>query len=305
MITDLDTLSQALENLLRLPRAEQPAAAVELSEGIDLGVPDEAWNSRFGEDSLFSAWTGSGLLSGLYAGNAAVLADHLKSGWRTVEVGGGDGRLWSLLPELPEGGELTLVDPMLSTHEQVRLQLSSRVGMASLQGRVEDVLPQLPQADAIVCSLTLHHVAGRCTQERESHGLAGPGKLEVLRAFKAALSERRGLLILNEADVHCDLGLLPGDPLLADRLMDSYVRRTAVTLAREIREGRGDPLRLGRIIQRWCLAEVAMADAPVAERDVYELDVPRWLCLLEEAGFEVLQRGFSDSSMLFHRYVCR
>ena len=76
-------------------------------------------------------------------------------------------------------------------------------------------------------------------------------------------------------------------------------------LVQEIRGQRGDSRRLGTIIQRWCLAQVAMADVPVAERDVYELDVPRWLELLDQVGLEVESRGFSDASLLFHRYVCR
>jgi hypothetical protein len=46
-------------------------------------------------------------------------------------------------------------------------------------------------------------------------------------------------------------------------------------------------------------------DVPVADRDVYELDVPRWLALLDRAGFDVGERGFTDDWGLFYRYVAR
>jgi SAM-dependent methyltransferase len=305
MITNPLMLCEAVDALLGLPRAAQPAAAADLAARIDLGVAEEDWNSRFGADSLFATWTGSELLKRLYAGNASTLRAHLRPGWRVVEVGGGDGRLWDQLGDLPEGGELVLIDPAPSTHDEVARRLPEGVSMTRVVGLAQDVIDRIPECDAVVCSLTLHHVAGRSAAERELHGLTGPGKQEVLEALRDAIRPRGGRLILNEADVHCEVDLAPGDPVLADRLFDSYVRRTAKALSAEIRGQRGDARRLGAIIQRWCLAQVALADAPLGERDVYELDISRWLELLAQAGLEVVESGFSDSELLFHRYVCR
>lgn len=305
MITNPLMLCEAVDALLRLPRSAQPSAAADLCERIDLGLAEEEWNSRFGEDSLFAAWTGSELLRGLYTGNAMVLRAHLRPGWRVVEVGGGDGRLWGHLQDVPADGELVLIDPAPSTHEQVRGRLPAGVSMTSIEGMVQDVLEEIPRCDAVICSLTLHHVAGRDAAERARVGLTGPGKREVLTAFRDAIRPRGGCLILNEADVHCEVDLPSGDPVLRDRLLDSYVRRTAKALVQEIRGQRGDARRLGAIIQRWCLAQVAMADVAMAQRDVYELDIPRWLALIDQVDLQVTSREFSDPALLFHRYVCR
>ena len=114
-----------------------------------------------------------------------------------------------------------------------------------------------------------------------------------------------GLVLVNEADVHCDLEI-PSGPLLAERLMDSYVRRCAGAMLAEI-EAQPDPSadlpqRWLAIVRHWCLEQVRYADVPVAERDVYELDVSRWLALFRRAGLRVADHGFTDEARLFHRY---
>ena len=58
-------------------------------------------------------------------------------------------------------------------------------------------------------------------------------------------------------------------------------------------------------MRHWCLEQIAYADVPLAERDVYELDVSRWLSLFDRAGFRVQAVGFTDPSNLFCRYVLR
>ncbi|MCB9741410.1 MAG: class I SAM-dependent methyltransferase [Alphaproteobacteria bacterium] len=301
-------LREGVRALLTLPRPAQIPAARALADRLATRTPDEEWNSSFGPGSLFEAWTSCHLTTGLYAANAAALRPVLAHpGFRVVEVGGGDGRLWATAA--PEGarGELVLIDPSAECHDRVAAALPAGIRLRSQVVGVEDA--SLRSADAIVCSLTLHHLAGRDAAERARHGLTGPGKLEVLRRFRDALAHRRGLLLLNEADVYCDLQLAPGDPLLADHLADSYLRRCGRALLEEIeaREAAGDPLvpRLEAILHRWCLDQLRMADVPRAARDVYELDVFRWLELLEAAGFEVVERGFTDAHGLFHRYVCR
>ncbi len=59
------------------------------------------------------------------------------------------------------------------------------------------------------------------------------------------------------------------------------------------------------LLRHWFLGQLAVADAPAAERDVYELTVPRWLEVLEAAGAEVLAHDFVDDLPLFHRYLFR
>jgi hypothetical protein len=307
MISDASSLSIALEEALALPRREQPDALRRLSESIEAGELEE-WNSHFGPASLFDAWTGNQLVSGLYRANARTLQQYLGDGWSAIEVGGGDGRLWAHLSEVP-AGDLWVVDPSPGVHERLRSLLPSQIRLHSMIARVQDALPDLPEVDAVICSLTLHHIAGADTHQRQASGLAGPGKLEILQIFREKISASRGLLLINEADIHCDLELASGSPLLMDRLIDSYVRRTARALCNEMAslEQNGDPdqrrSRILALIKHWCLDQIDMALKPVAERDVYELDVARWLGLFKRAGLTVREHQFTDEWLLFHRYV--
>ncbi len=287
----------AVRALVALPRAHQPEACRALAERLP--AADEAWNTAFGSESLFDCWTSTALAQGVYRANRAQL--QLEPGWRALEIGGGDGRLWRGL-DLPEG-TLTVVDPSPEVHQRMRRELPRHVELVPVTARIEEV-DQLPPCDRIVCSLTLHHLAGHDAEQRRHHGLEGPGKLEVLTALRGALTAG-GFLLVNEADVHCDLELAPGDRVLADRLVDSYVRRTAVWLVGELERDPVRAPRLAAIVRHWCLEQVALYDVPVAERDVYELDVPRWRRLFDEAGF-TLQRGeYTDDAGLFWQYILR
>ena len=298
----------AVQDLLGMPRGEQLDALLRLQARLAPPASIEAWNTSFGPGSLFDAWTRAPITRALYRANAALLADTLadQRDWRAIEVGGGDGRLWKDLLDDDAQGTLWVVDPHEEPHQQVRSVVPPGVSVRSLQCFVQDA--DLPEADLLVCSLTLHHVAGQDASQRQDVGLDGPGKLEVLRAFRDALAPRNGLLILNEADVHCDIDLAPGDPILADRLFDSYVRRCAASLLHAIaHEDATDELRARwwTILRRWCLDQLNAVGVSIDRRDVYELDVPRWMSLLDDAGFHVVDRGFTDRWSLFHRYVCR
>ena len=298
---------------MAVPRGRQRQALVQWLEALPEEHPKEAWNARFGPGSLFDAWTRSSLVQGLYAANAATLRGHLDGigpGWRIIEAGGGDGRLWRGVLTAADRGELFVIDPASEVHDVVPDAVPDGVSLIGVEQGVEHTLgePFWHQVDAIVCSLTLHHLAGVDAEQRALHGLDGPGKLEVLRTFRGALNPG-GLVLLNEADIYCDLGLASGDPLLAERLMDSYVRRCAGALFRQA-EAPGpadDDLRerWRSIARHWCLEQHRYADVPVIERDVYELDVQQWLQLIERADLEVVERGFTDEAGLFHRYVLR
>lgn len=294
----------ALLELLARPRGEQVRAVQELRASLPPLPAHEAWNTSFGPGSLFDAWTRASVTVGVYEANRATL-QALPAGWVAVEIGGGDGRLWRSLPDDTKG-TLVVIDPEAEPLARVAAAVPPGVEVRPVRSVVQDV--PLPAADLVVSSLTLHHVAGRSRTERGMHGLQGEGKVEVLRRIRGALTPRRGTLLLNEADVHCEVDLPPGNPLLADRLADSYVRRCARSLLDDIahRTDADDDLRARwwAIVRLWCLDQLDQAEVPLAARDVYELDVGRWLELLGKAGLKVREHGFTDRYNLFHRYVC-
>jgi hypothetical protein len=198
------------------------------------------------------------------------------------------------------------VDPHPEGSAGVRAAVPDGVRVEHVVAGVEQAA--LPPCDAAVCSLVLHHVAGADAAERASVGLTGPGKHEALAALRGTLAARRGLLLVNEADVFCDLALAPGDPLLAERLVDSYVRRFAVSLRDDACAAldAGDPQRAARLVdvaRAWAFGQIHVADVPYAQRDVYELDVVSWLRAFDRAGLVVRTRVCTDRYGLFQQYV--
>jgi len=199
-----------------------------------------------------------------------------------------------------------VVDPHPRGADGVRGQVPPGVRVTHLQASVQDA--ELPAADAVIFSLVLHHVAGRDREERARQGLGGAGKLEVLRAAGEAVRGRGGVVLLNEADVHCDVDLPPGDPVLAERLADSYVRRFSLAIATEAASSGLDADLVARwttIVRDWGLGQVAAARLPIAERDVYELAVEGWLDVLDRAELVVDDHALTDPWGLFNRYRCR
>ncbi len=299
-------IEHELRRLLSLPRERQVAAARQLIASLPPDPTDEAWNTRFGPDTLFDAWTRTTVAGQARGATAAAVRPVLdaRPGWRAIEVGAGNGALWRQVLRPSDQGELVVVDPVPEAIDRVAALVPPGVRVTPLPGLVQDVA--LPDADLVVCSLTLHHVAGADAAERARHGLQGPGKVEVLAAFGRALAARDGLGLLVEADVDCDLDLAPGDPRLADNLLDSYVRRCARAMIADLSSA--DPelaARLRVMLRRWFLEQILVADLPVAERDVYELTVPRWLALLDRAGLRVVQHAFTDDLPLFQLYCFR
>ncbi|MCB9778024.1 MAG: class I SAM-dependent methyltransferase [Alphaproteobacteria bacterium] len=308
----LPALAPGLHAVLALPRADQPEALRDLRRALQAaGAPTpEAWNSRFGTGSLFDAWTRSSLVEGLHRANGEVLREVLPRDrpFRLLEIGGGDGRLWErVLPEDAEG-VLTMVDPVPEVADQVRARLPRGVSLDFRPGRAEALAPgSLPDVDAVVCSLTLHHVAGRDMAERRVHGLLGPGKAEVLRSLAAAA--KGGLILVNEADVHCEIDLPPGDPVLEERMLDSYVRRCALALLDDVavRADADDDLRgrWERVVLHWCIEQLDLAAVPLPDRDVYELDAPRWRALFRRADLSLVREVPTDRYGLFRQYLLR
>ncbi|MCP4808952.1 MAG: class I SAM-dependent methyltransferase [Proteobacteria bacterium] len=287
----IHAVQRGVHAILSMPRQLQPQAIERLCTQLVEFRPNEDWNTSFGPDSLFDAWTATTLTRGLYAANLLAIRPHLRPGFTAIEIGGGDGRLWASMLTKRDTGTLHVIDPSPGVHDQVARRLPKGVELVRHVALVQDV--ELPPADVVVCSLTLHHVRGLAEKAR------------VLAAIRAAVPD--GLFVLNEANVHCEDTLAAGDPVLRDNLIDSYVRRCAHALVDEIdaRPGAARNTRLAGIVHLWCLEQVALADAPVEDRDVYELDVARWERLLVDAGFSIQGRRCTDPYGLFFQYVLR
>ena len=57
------------------------------------------------------------------------------------------------------------------------------------------------------------------------------------------------------------------------------------------------------IALHWCAEQVDRATDPLARRDVYELDVPRWRAVFAAAGLSVRREVFTDRYALFRQYL--
>jgi hypothetical protein len=294
-----------LNRLLVLPRAQQYAAlqALRVQHAAPLA---EEWNVTFGPASLYEALTHLPAFQGIYQANRAVLSRWLEPRpyWHIVEVGGGNGALWRDFFRGNEQGQFTLIDPAPEPHTVISALLPSGMTFHSVMAPIQEA--DMPEADVVVCSLMLHHIAGIDAQERLRHGLTGPGKREVLARLVAVLRAWKGLGILNEADVYHDLSLSPGDPLLVEPLMDSYVRRGATMVAAELAQPDLEESLRQRwelILHHWFIDQIDKAQVSATERDVYELDAPRWLQLLSQVGASVQSHRYTDDWHAVVQYV--
>lgn len=290
--------------LLDLPAAEQVPEALALLAEAPEALP-EAWNSRFAEGSLFDAWTRTTIATAAHTALAEAAAPCLAlDGFHAVEIGAGNGRLWRQVLRPDARGTLTVIDPVAEAIEQVAAVVPPGVQVVGIQAGVESA--RLPEAELVVCSMTLHHLAGLDAGHRADHGLRGPGKGEVLAAIRDAIRPRGGRALLLEADIDCEIDLAPGAPELRDRIFDSYVRRCARSIVEADLTRPVAPDLLARweaLLRHWFLGQLVVADLPLPQRDVYELTVDRWLALLERVGLDVRDHRFTDPWSLFHLYV--
>jgi len=298
---------KTLDQLVLLPRAHQLAAIEELWT-IYERTDYEQWNTAFGSRSLYDAWARLPFMRSLYNHNRSLIRQALqgRSDWHVVEIGGGNGALWQNFLSTLHPGTLTLIDPNVDAHVAISGRLPEHVKFRALNYDVERV--EIPDADVIVCSLTLHHIAGMNTAQRRAFGLDGDGKKEILQRVVAAIRDRHGIAILNEADCYNEIDLAPGDPVLVDHFIDVYIRRAARGIAAALEMPGADPeLRQAweLILKHWCIDQVALALSPRDQRDVYELDVVHWLSLLADVGAEVTTHCYTDTLHLFQQYVFR
>src|SRR5262245_58622044 len=195
-----------LHELELLPRGRQYDALRALRQKAQPS-DQEKWNAAFDAASLYEAWTRLPLARGVYAFNRPVIGDAIRDrdGWRIVEIGGGNGALWEGFFTGMPSGTLTLIDPNDNAHTAVAARLPDHVDLRSIVGQAEAA--DIPACDVLVCSLTLHHVAGLDATQRRTFGLDGDGKLEILRRCLVAIRERGGIAILNEADCYHEIDL--------------------------------------------------------------------------------------------------
>ncbi|WP_235623986.1 class I SAM-dependent methyltransferase [Mycolicibacterium goodii] len=301
------TWTATLDRLTALPRGEQYAALTELRARLQR-TETEAWNTTFGPDSLYNAWTRLPFVESIYVHNRSAIADALdgRTDWRVVEIGGGNGALWQGLLESLPPGTFTLIDPNPDAHQAVQKRLPAGVDFRSVVAPVASAA--IPTADVVVCSLTLHHHAGENAAQRAAYALGGDGKVEILRRVVEALRPRSGIGVLNEADCYNDIALPPGDETLVDHFLDVYVRRAARAVAQAIDSA---PTEFAlteaweAILRHWCLEQVDYAFVGREERDVYELDVASWERLLREAGADDITHRYTDAWNLFVQYLFR
>ncbi len=188
-------------------------------------------------------------------------SDKLSAGvqeWQVVEIGGGNGALWESVFDAQQAGTFTLVDPHPEAHASVAKRLPSHVSFHSIVDTAERAV--IPDADVIVSSLTLHHVAGVDVAQRRAFDLDGDGKREILRRALAAIRQRHGVGILNEADCYNEIDLAPSDPVLVERFLDAYVRRCARVIAHALDDSDVDSTKR----QAWTLILQALVPGPDA-----------------------------------------
>jgi Methyltransferase domain len=296
---------KTLDELVLLPRAHQ-FAAIEKLWTTYASSDYEQWNTAFGSQSLYDAWARLPFMRSLYSHNRSLIRQTLpgRSDWHVVEIGGGNGALWQDLLTTLHPGTLTLIDPNVDAHVAVTSRLPKQVAFRALNYDVERV--EIPDADVIVCSLTLHHVAGMDKAQRRAFGLDGEGKKEILQRVVAAIRSRQGIAILNEADCYNEIDLASGDPVLVDHFIDVYIRRAARGIAVALEESGADAELLRAwelILKHWCIDQIALALAPRDQRDVYELDAAHWLGLLADVGARGISHRYTDTLHLFQQYT--
>ncbi|QBD75243.1 methyltransferase domain-containing protein [Ktedonosporobacter rubrisoli] len=296
---------EKLNELILLPR-EQQFAALQQLRAANKEAEYEAWNTAFGAASLYDAWTQLPFMQRLYRHNRAIIQRILqeRSNWHIVEIGGGNGALWQNFFHTQQAGKLTLIDPHAEVHRTVAARLPEQVTLQSVVDRVEQV--EIPEADVIVCSLTLHHVAGLDAGQRRTFGFSGDGKKEILQRCVQSVRKRQGIGIINEADCYNEIDLAPEDPVLVDHFLDVYVRRAGRAIAYALEQPGLDEAQKPyweSILRHWCLDQVDYALLSRAQRDVYELDVSHWLGLLETVGAYTVLHQYTDEWNLFQQYV--
>ena len=185
------TWDSDLDELILLPRAAQYDALQRL-RASHTDFNREEWDTAFGESSLYEAWTQLPFMQSLYGHNRDVIHGALgdRQDWHIVEIGGGNGVLWDGIFAEHRPGLLTLIDPHPEAHVAVAGRLPQHVVFNSIVEHVEAA--EVPDADLVVCSLTLHHVAGLDAAQRASVGFEGVGTKEILGRIVSALRARAG-----------------------------------------------------------------------------------------------------------------
>jgi len=300
--------SEKINYIISLPQGHQRDAVRKLRATFPQTIGEE-WNTEFGKDSLYEAWSQILPMRNIYGLNKKVIREYLSKldNFTIVEIGGGNGALWRNFFTDTQKGNFILVDSNQNAHDVVKETLPKNINFESVVKKIQDT--EIPEADIIVCSLALHHVPGISETENKKYDINSLGKLDILNKFLNSVRAKNGIIILNESDVYTDIKLKPRAPFLFQRLVDSYIRRAckAIIYTMETEDISEDLFnKLEQVIIKWSLEQIERAgNASLQERDVYELDSIHWLELFEMAKAEVVSHKNSDEWNLFHQYVLK
>jgi len=300
--------SEKINYIISLPQGHQRDAVRKLRATFPENIGEE-WNSEFGKDSLYEAWSQILPMQNIYGLNKMTINKHIKdlTNFTILEVGGGNGALWRNFFNENHKGNFILVDSNENAHKAVKETLPKSINFESVNKNIQDT--EIPEADIIVCSLALHHVPGITLYENKKYGVESFGKQDIIEKFLKSIRPKNGILILNESDIYTDIKLKPRTPFLYQKLVDSYIRRACKAIIYTMEaEGTSEDLyqKLEKVIIKWSLEQIERAgNASLQERDVYELDAIHWLDLFENAKAEIVSHKNSDEWNLFHQYILK
>jgi hypothetical protein len=301
--------TERLNKIITLPQRHQRDAIRVLSRNFKQ-IINENWNTLFGPESLYEAWSNILPMRNLYEVNRNVISKIIseKQNFTILEIGGGTGALWKNFFTSKHNGNYILIDPVEDSHIAVSKVIPENIPFFSLKKGIQQI-ETLPNADIIICSLMLHHIPGIEYHENIKYGIESLGKGDILKKMLQSIKENDGIIILNESDVYTDIKLPPKSHLLYHRLIDSYVRRAAKSIAFMMEtEDIQDELylKLEQIILSWSLDQIEIVgNADLDKRDVYELDTIHWQELFDKIGAEIVNHKVTDEWHLFHQYILK
>lgn len=301
--------TERLNKIINLPQRHQRDAIRVLVRNLKPTI-NEAWNTNFAEGSLYDAWAQTLPMRNLYETNRNTIKKYIseKNNFTILEIGGGNGELWKNFFNSQTKGNYILIDPVEDSHVAVAKNIPENVSFISIKKKIQDI-ETLPESDIIVSSLMLHHVPGCFYEENKKYEIDGPGKGDILLKMKESIKNNDGIIILNESDVYTDIKINPKTYILYHRLIDSYVRRAAKSIAFMIEnEDISEDLflKLEQVIIKWSLEQIEIAgNAALKNRDVYELDMIHWFELFEKIGLKIVSHKITDEWHLFHQYILK
>ena len=91
----MNSWEKIIDQILILPQNQQHQALLNVRRNLKIHIKEE-WNSEFGQESLYEAWSLTEPMQNIYNKNRTIIREFLnnKKNWIIVEAGGGNGSLW-------------------------------------------------------------------------------------------------------------------------------------------------------------------------------------------------------------------